>query len=279
MKVRILTAIGIFIVGVPILIFSDTVAYPIALSLLSVIAAWEMLRVFGLQRKYAISIPSYLIALCLPLSASDIIISSESHRDFLLAEALVLFAFLMYLAAAAVLSRGHISFESVSRVFISVCYVTVSFSSMSLMRYMVNGGLFVGLIFTVAWTTDTFAYFTGRLFGKHKLAPGLSPKKTVEGAIGGTVFAVVGCIVYGLVSELLYSGVNADFLILALIGLVCSVISQIGDLWASLIKREYGVKDYSRILPGHGGVMDRFDSILAVSAVLYAICMVFPPIK
>ena len=96
------------------------------------------------------------------------------------------------------------------------------------------------------------------------------------GKIGGIVFAVLGCMLYGFIVSKV-AGLNARYLVLALLGFVLSIISQIGDLWASLIKREHGIKDYSRMLPGHGGVMDRFDSILAISTVLMAVCMVFPP--
>ena len=141
---------------------------------------------------------------------------------------------------------------------------------------MNNGGKIFGLVFIVAWVCDTFAYFTGRLFGKHKLAPNLSPKKTIEGSIGGIVFAVAACLVYGLIIEAA-TDLSANYIVLGLLGLVLSVFSQIGDIWASLIKRERGIKDYSRMLPGHGGVMDRFDSILAISTLLMALCMKFPP--
>ena len=147
---------------------------------------------------------------------------------------------------------------------------------MSLTRYMQNGVYIFALVFVAAWMCDVFAYFTGRFFGKHKLAPHLSPKKTVEGSIGGIIFAVLGCMLYGLIVDLA-TDLHARYLVLACLGLSLSVISQIGDLWASLIKREHGIKDYSQMLPGHGGVMDRFDSILAISTVLMALCMVFPP--
>ena len=173
--------------------------------------------------------------------------------------------------------KQHIlEFGDVAAVFISVTYVTVSFTSMALTRYMKNGVYIFALVFVAAWMCDIFAYFTGRFFGKHKLAPHLSPKKTVEGSIGGIIFAILGCMLYGFVVSKA-TGLGASYLVLALLGLVLSIISQIGDLWASLIKRERGVKDYSRMLPGHGGVMDRFDSILAIATVLMAVCMVFPP--
>ena len=279
MKVRVLTSIGICIFGLPILLFSDTAVYPVALGLLSAIAVWELLRVFKLHKTYIISVPSYLIAALMPFFASDIFVPRDSHRDHLLLTALTLFGYLFYLAAVAVLSSRKVSFDKVSRVFTSVSYVTVSFTAMTLLRYMENGGFLVALIFTSAWTCDTFAYFTGRLFGKHKLAPELSPKKTVEGAIGGVVFAILACLVFGVIVDCFADGKAAVYPVLLLIGLVCSVVGQIGDLWASLIKREHGIKDYSRMLPGHGGVMDRFDSILAVASVLLVICMLISPIK
>ena len=169
-----------------------------------------------------------------------------------------------------------LGFGDVAAVFISVTYVTVSFTSMALTRYMTNGVYIFALVFIAAWMCDIFAYFTGRMFGKHKLAPHLSPKKTVEGSIGGVAFAIIGCMLYGFVVETVI-GLNASYLVLAALGFVLSMISQIGDLWASLIKREHGIKDYSSMLPGHGGVMDRFDSILAISTVLMAVCLIFPP--
>lgn len=291
MKQRVLTSIGIGIVGLPILMLSKYVVYPIFLGLLSVIAVWELLRVFGFQKRYEIFIPAYAISGLLPVFAHEIFIG-KNQGAYLLIVAGVIFAFLLYLAATCVIGKElilrrneengttgkqHIlEFGDVAAVFISVTYVTVSFTSMSLTRYMQNGVYIFGLVFVAAWMCDVFAYFTGRLFGKHKLAPHLSPKKTVEGSLGGILFAVFGCMLYGFVVQKV-SGLSANYLVLAALGFVLSIISQIGDLWASLIKREHGIKDYSSMLPGHGGVMDRFDSILAISTVLMAVSMVFPP--
>ena len=291
MKERVITSIGIGVVVIPILIFSRYIVYPIFLGLLAAIAVWELLRVFGFEKRYEISVPSYMVAGLLPIFAHDFFTGGKTG-DYILVLGAVIFTFLLYLVAACVVGKElimrknaekddskkqHIlEFGDVAAVFISVTYVTVSFTSMALTRYMKNGVYIFALVFVAAWMCDIFAYFTGRFFGKHKLAPHLSPKKTVEGSIGGIIFAILGCMLYGFaVSKA--SGLSANYLVLALLGLVLSIISQIGDLWASLIKREHGVKDYSRMLPGHGGVMDRFDSILAISTVLMAVCMVFPP--
>ena len=293
MKQRVLTSIGIGIVGIPVLMFSRYIIYPIFLGLLSAIGVWELLRVFGVQKRYEVSIPAYAIAGLLPVFAYEYFTGGQPST-YLLITGAVIFAFLLYLAMICVIGKEIVlrkneenadgekqrilGFGDVAAVFMSLTYVTVSFTSMSLTRYMPNGKYIFALVFVAAWMCDIFAYFTGRFFGKHKLAPHLSPKKTVEGSIGGILFSVLGCILYGFIVEKT-TGLNASYLTLALIGLSLSIISQIGDLWASLIKREHGIKDYSRMLPGHGGVMDRFDSILAISTVLMALCMVFPPFR
>ncbi len=290
MKVRIITGIGIGVVVIPILIFSHYIVYPIFLGLMSMIGVWELLRVFKLDKSYAIALPSYLMSISFPMLAHDSIVPKERQTDYLLLMAAVAFAFLLYLIAVCVVSKEKqiskaektgkdirvMSYRDVAAVFALVVYVTTSFTAMSLTRYMENGGKIFGLVFVVAWSCDTFAYFTGRLFGKHKLAPNLSPKKTVEGSIGGIVFAMAGSMLYGLIVSSV-TDLKANYLVLAILGLVLSIVSQFGDIWASIIKREHGIKDYSRMLPGHGGVMDRFDSILAISTILMAVCMRFPP--
>ena len=135
-----------------------------------------------------------------------------------------------------------------------------------------NSGRMVGqyiylLVFLAAWITDTFAYFTGFFFGKHKLCPNISPKKTVEGAVGGVVFCIISFLVYGIVVSGMFK-IQPNYVGLAVVGLVMSVLAQVGDLLASVIKRTYGVKDYGRVFPGHGGVLDRFDSVLLLAPFL-----------
>ena len=120
--------------------------------------------------------------------------------------------------------------------------------------------------------SDTFAYFVGMLFGKHKLIEDVSPKKTIEGSIGGIFFCVVSFVVFGIIMDVFFDR-SANILFLAISAVAVSVVSQIGDLIMSVIKRHYGIKDYGKLFPGHGGMLDRFDSILAVALVMSAICM------
>ena len=142
---------------------------------------------------------------------------------------------------------------------------------MVLLRRLNNGEYLYLLPFLGAWVSDSFAYFTGRLFGRHKLIPDVSPKKTVEGAIGGIVFSMAGFALFGFVVSL-FADVTPNYPALILLGLPVSLVSIVGDLFMSLVKRRYDVKDYGRLFPGHGGVLDRFDSVLATATVLYLLC-------
>lgn len=284
MKTRVITAIAILAVVIPIAIFSHTAVYPIAMAVFAVMAVFEMLRVIGVEKRYAISVPAYLMAVTLPLLHFFV---GMEQKDYILLLASVIFAYLLYLSGVAVFVNGRIapktveenrpytlSVITVGEVFMTVTYIVVSFTALSLVRYVENGGVIFVLVFVAAWVCDTAAYFVGFLIGKHKLIPAISPKKTVEGAIGGIVFATLAFLLYGFGVEL-FTDLTANYLVLAISGAILAVISQIGDLIASLIKREHGVKDYSNLLPGHGGIMDRFDSILAVSTPLIFISLLF----
>ena len=173
-------------------------------------------------------------------------------------------------------SRGKITLANVGSAYLSCFYIIAAFMALSLLRYRVAAGEYVYLIcFVGAWVTDTFAYFSGFLFGKHKLIPDVSPKKTIEGSIGGTLFCILAMVGYGWIVQLVSKGsVTANYLTLAVSGLFIAVVAQVGDLLMSAIKRTYGIKDYGKLFPGHGGVLDRFDSVLAVALVLIVISSV-----
>ena len=120
--------------------------------------------------------------------------------------------------------------------------------------------------------TDAFAYFTGVFIGKHKLIEDVSPKKTIEGSIGGIFFCTLSFVLIGVITNKFF-GTHANLVFLAVSGVIVSIVSQVGDLIMSVIKRHYGIKDFGKIFPGHGGVIDRFDSVLIVSLAMGAICM------
>lgn len=264
---RILTAGVLIPLLLLILFFSKTLVFPIAWALLSVMAVFEMLSALGARRDLALAWPAYPIALGMPFAAY--FLSDVKALWLILFAALTFFLFWLYVVA--VLRRGRLAFSSVSSIFTAVLYIVVGFLSISLLRYHTEAGEYLYLlVFIAPWVTDTFAYFTGRFFGRHKLIPEISPKKTVEGAIGGTLFGILSFVVFGLVMQYAL-GHTPNYAVLAVSGALCAFLSQIGDLIASLIKRERGVKDYGSIFPGHGGVMDRFDSVLTTAPLLYAI--------
>lgn len=262
MKTRILTAIVMLALFIPVLWFSGYIVYPIAMALLVGIAGFELVRCLGVHRDPYLSLPAIMI----PSGLTLLSYFAESPTAHFGGITLAFFLFAVYLLAVAVFRAGRTTYASVMEILGGSFYVTVAFSSMVLLRYLPNGPYLFLLPFIGAWVSDTFAYFTGRFFGKHKLAPAISPKKTVEGSIGGIVFAVAVFALYGLV--LSARGFQPNYLALCLAGLFVSILSQIGDLSLSLLKRERGIKDYGRLFPGHGGVLDRFDSVIATAPII-----------
>ncbi len=156
------------------------------------------------------------------------------------------------------------NFVDISITLYSLIYVPFLLGHILLITKQAND-IVIWLIFIAAWGTDTLAYFSGYLFGKRKLCPSISPKKTVEGAIGGTLGSMVISLIFG------YFFLKDHLFAVALIGFLGSIAAQVGDLSASSIKRYMGIKDFGNIMPGHGGVLDRFDSILFVAPMVYYI--------
>ena len=274
MKVRVLTGIGMAVVGIPILIFSDYIIFPIAIALLSLFAVYEMLGVLGVKEKYFLSVPAYLMALAFPVLAY--FVSDEQRMGFVMILCAALFVYLFYLFYVAVFMRGKMKFSEIAKVFMATAYIVSAFTSMVILRYMQAGLWLFVMLLVCAWGSDTFAYFTGVLIGKHKLIPEISPKKTIEGSIGGIVCASLGLALFGFIISKT-TDYTPNYIVLLVAGVLLAASSQIGDIIASLIKREYGVKDYGNIFPGHGGVMDRFDSVMSIATILMIISIIFPP--
>ncbi len=157
-------------------------------------------------------------------------------------------------------------------VFFGVFYVTVMLSYIYQIRMLPGGAFTVWLVFICSWGCDTCAYCVGMLIGKHKMAPKLSPKKSVEGGVGGIAGAALIGILYALAINH-WGHAGAEVFSFAVIGAAGGAISQIGDLGASAIKRNYGIKDYGKLIPGHGGILDRFDSVIFTAPIIYYLAM------
>ena len=284
MLIRILTAIVAILVLIPILVFSDTWLFPIAVGFFLFLAVFEIAGCVGMRKLLRFSIPT------LTFTAIVSVFSGLYYKNVLHLEVLlpIIFAvgyiYLFYMFAVTMFSCGSIKFSKTAELVVMTIYAIIGFISVLALRGIgpeiavdaqgyeaiveKTGKYAYLLVFIGAWATDTGAYFIGVLFGKHKLIPAVSPKKTVEGAFGGILGCVVGFLIYGLILDLAFH-VEINYVPLILLAIPVAVVSQIGDLIASYLKRENGIKDFGFIFPGHGGVMDRFDSIIAVAPVIY----------
>lgn len=269
MKQRILTAVVLLLIFFPILLLSGTPVFNIAAAVCCILGVYEMIGCVGLRKHLVLSIPSLLYAAAGPLLART---RFATAYGVLLSITVV---YLMYLMFIHVFTSETIRTSDIGTVFLTTVYITVAFTSIIRLRDVSSIGRYIYIfIFIGAWVTDIFAYFGGRLFGKHKLCPKVSPKKTVEGSVCGILFCSLAFVLYSMwvAHDILNSGgirLSPNYPVIALIGAFISAVSQFGDLTASVIKRDYGIKDYGKIFPGHGGIMDRFDSILAVAPFLF----------
>jgi len=279
MKKRIITGLVMACVMIPVAFLTDTWVFPIFISALSLLAVYEILNCVGALKNYAVAIPSYILALAGPVYVR---LPGASEKLYFAVAAL----YILLCAAVFMLHESRISDEDrngrehLSAVTTSAFFVLYSVSGFSMLVMLCTGsraGLYLLLsVFIISYMTDIFAYFTGMFFGKHKLIPKISPKKTIEGALGGTICSTLALTAFGLIITACDSSVNVkSVLILIPIGLIASVVSQIGDLLMSALKRCYGIKDFGWIFPGHGGILDRFDSVLAVSIITYVFNSIF----
>lgn len=176
--------------------------------------------------------------------------------------------YLMAVLAVYVFTYPKYKTEEVLLTYFSVIYAAVLMSFVYLVRNGDDGIVLVWLIFLCSWGCDTCAYLTGVTCGKHKMAPVLSPKKSVEGGIGGVVGAILLGALYGFFMRNQVA-FDQPVLICAAVCGAGGLISMVGDLAASAVKRNYGIKDYGKLIPGHGGILDRFDSVLFTAPVIY----------
>ena len=273
---RIISGIVAFLIFIPVVWFStpgtpEGWVFPIAISIASAIALLEMFHCIGIIKMWYLSIPLVLVGSALPVLARffDGGRESEFHSVVLM----IVAALVTYILAVSLFSKGRFPIERAGLAFTTEFYICGGFTSIVLLRDFESYGVYLFmLIFVGSWGTDIFAYFVGRFFGKHKLIPEVSPKKTIEGSIGGIVFCSLLYMLYGFILTKFVPGLSNTYWLLAIVGIIISVVAQIGDLTMSQIKRQFGVKDYGKIMPGHGGILDRCDSVLSVAFVLIVAC-------
>ena len=273
MKTRIITAVVGIVVLIGVLFTFDTLIFNLVITAITLIALHEIYAALGFEKQ---GWP--LFGVLVPYTFLVMLSSYELYRRLVMpASFLVVLFYAIYL----VVRNGTISYQKASGLAMFSGIVIFCFYSFIRLKellpveeYGYDAVFFILLILCFAWGGDTCAYFAGRAFGKHKLCPVVSPKKTVEGAIGG----VLGTMVFGVAATLIYS-IAADrmeaftrsnigvsmYVVIALLACVAAVLGIYGDLFASVVKRQCGIKDYGTIFPGHGGILDRFDSVMFIA--------------
>jgi phosphatidate cytidylyltransferase len=265
MKTRILTGLVIGVLLISLCLFSGTIALPIVVTVLTLIGTGEMLKCVGTLKKLPVAMLSFAFA----AAADALLFLTDTFSAFSFCIMMMISVYLLGLLAIVTFSKGKITTDDAFSSFTGVFYTVLGFACLVLIRREGNGYLLAMTIW-LPLISDIFAYFTGYFIGKHKLIPEVSPKKTVEGALGGMFFCGIGCIVFAVVLSVMNDTKLSVMLFVRMfaVGLICSIVAQIGDLIMSVIKRRYDVKDYGKLFPGHGGVLDRFDSVIAVAIVV-----------
>lgn len=259
MAKRLLTAV----VGIPLLILIVSMGGLVLLCGVAVIASiglYEYTKVVNTDDKINIS---FVLEIFLGLIMLD---------AFYFAENYVLLSLLLSIVilTAKDIFKDSININNTVYGLFGLVYVTFFLGHLLLFKNFENGSWYIWLVFIICFATDTFAYFTGVTIGKHKLAPKISPKKSIEGSIGGVLGSMLLTGAYGyFLTTRFDTGLQLYHFVL--LAFVTSLVSQLGDLAASMIKRQFGIKDYGNILPGHGGVLDRFDSVIFATPVVYYI--------
>lgn len=187
----------------------------------------------------------------------------------------IILMFFVLLFTEMMLSGMKIPFSKIALCFIGGVIVPYLLCAIVRISVMPEGRYYVLLPFAIAFLSDSFAYLVGMKFGKHKLAPTISPKKTVEGLLGGLAATVLGMVIYGLILQL-FCGFRVNYFFVIAYAVVGSVCGVFGDLCFSVVKRQTGIKDYGNLIPGHGGILDRFDSMIVVAPLVEAMLLLVP---
>lgn len=190
----------------------------------------------------------------------------------------VVFSLFLLLFIEAIFSKKSVHFADISGALFAAVLLPYFLSAFIRLRLAEHGQLLIILPLVVAFIADGAALFSGMLLGRHKLAPEISPKKTVEGAIGGVLGGLAGCVIYAFVAELIWN-VDTNLLCFVVCGIAGSLVTVLGDLAFSLVKRQYGIKDYGNLLPGHGGILDRFDSAVFAAPLVELIVAILPAVN
>ena len=256
-KTRLLSGILLVIIALITVITGGSLLFGVLL-LISLIGMTELYKVFGIEKKapgvlgYIFAVGYYALLYFKPQ------LPGESLNWFMM----LFMGYLICQMAVLVFAYPKYNTQQILAGFFGVFYVAVMLSYIYQTRILPGGIFTVWLVFVCSWGCDTCAYCVGMLIGKHKMAPVLSPKKSIEGAVGGVAGAALLGVIYAAATQ----GKMAEYALICAVG---ALISMVGDLAASAIKRNQNIKDYGKLIPGHGGILDRFDSVIITAPVIY----------
>ncbi|MBO7634934.1 MAG: phosphatidate cytidylyltransferase [Lachnospiraceae bacterium] len=267
--IRLRTGVILVIVAIAAIVLGEYVLWGVLLTV-SMIGLMELYRAVGVHKSPAAFAGYAAGAAWYGLLLWKELLSDDAAFPYSVAFPVLIAAFIVILLAVYVFAFPKYNSEQITMVFFGFFYVALTLSYIFLVRGLPGGKYTVWLIFIGSWGADTMAYLVGRSIGKHKIVPVLSPKKSLEGFIGGVLGAVLIGVIYALIFK---NSLTAEFpnpvFSFAVIAACSSVVSMIGDLAASAIKRDKQIKDYGRLLPGHGGILDRFDSVIFIAPIVY----------
>lgn len=262
LKRRVLTAV----IGLPLIIlllFSPTPVVIATVMAASIIGLHEYYHAVGLYQHKPVCIMGYLAALVIPIGAYFTPGTSLA----------LVYIYIVALFVMMLISHRRVTLDHLALLVMGLLYIPYFLSHIIYIRNMELGNFYIWLVFLGAFMTDTCAYFVGKGVGGKKLCPSISPKKTIAGAVGGLAGCGLSFLLFGLIVNLCFGAYLGDrrlsLGLLFLLGLVTAVVSEIGDLVASIIKRQYDIKDFGKLLPGHGGILDRCDSIILVAPTIF----------
>lgn len=271
MKTRIISGIVFAVIGILILVINNPIVYTIVITLLALIAMHEYCKAFKNTNIRPISWIGYISCLSIIFYGNALLPMNTKImclKIFLPIAVIGTFAYI-------ILTNLKRTIVDIAVTFFGILYIPVLFIFLKIILTMPGKGIiYFVYVIIAAFVSDTAAYFIGSKFGKTKLCPDISPKKSVEGAIAGIVAVVIAFGIYTLIINT-YFNINLPIILMLFAGIITSIAGQFGDLSASAIKRYCKVKDFGKLIPGHGGVLDRFDSILFVAPIIYAFLNIY----
>ena len=244
----------------------------LTVALIAASALYEVLIVTKYIESKSLIVISIVFAFIIPFIPVIPFVPDFTRTAFTLG----IFAFTMVLFITLLAAYETFSLEHLSVVFLMSIIIPFFFSTLIYSRQMDAGFYNLLYIFLCAWACDSGGYIFGRMFGRHKLTPKISPKKTVEGAFGGVAASIVTTICLCYIIDVFDANITVDYAVVVIYSLIGGIFAILGDLSASVIKRNFGVKDFGKLIPGHGGIMDRFDSVLFVAPMMYLSLYLYP---